>query len=109
MGGKDLWRGWFGGRAEAVAEQPAQPAQAPQPADEPLPRISAADNPWGVELVDLRPVTQTLVSTTTDQQMAVNAVAMAREDGRCFAGQAPDPDRTVPASVGCYLRIDEVS
>jgi len=50
----------------------------------PLPRVPAQRNPWGVELLDLRPLTGTLTATSADRLVAENAVSFRNEDGRAF-------------------------
>jgi hypothetical protein len=43
--------------------------------EESLPWIESTQNPFGVRLLDLRPVTQTMLATSSDPQMAHNAVS----------------------------------
>ena len=64
-----------------------------------LPWIYPGDNPWGVKLLDLRPFTQTLLSTSTDPGMAANAVSYNGEDGTSFFGVQPQSSRQVPANI----------
>lgn len=71
-----------------------------------IPWIDAADNPWGVPVLDVRPVTLGMLSTSKDPQVASNAVSYGGEDGRAFAGQPPPVDRTVEASL--VFAIDRV-
>mgnify|MGYP000423380913 CR=1 FL=1 len=52
--------------------------------------IEAGDNPFGIRVLDLTPVTQGMMSTTTDKQAAINAASYAGEDGRCFRGRVPE-------------------
>lgn len=52
--------------------------------------IDASDNPWGVRLLDVRPVTQTMLSTSADPQCAVNAISFGQDDGQGFVGQMPE-------------------
>ncbi|MCX6317065.1 MAG: ankyrin repeat domain-containing protein [Bacteroidetes bacterium] len=73
-------------------------------ADENLPWIEASDNQWGIRLLDLRPISQTMVSTSTDPQMAHNAISYSAEDGTSFWGHKPDLNRTIPSTV--ILPID---
>ncbi len=44
-------------------------------------RYTPADNSWNIELLDLRPITLSMVSTSKDPQMAANAVSYGGEDG----------------------------
>ncbi len=61
--------------------------------------IEADANPWGKRVLDIRPVTLTLVSTSRDPQMAQNAVSFGGEDGLEFVGQQPPSGRTVECSL----------
>ncbi|WP_295125421.1 ankyrin repeat domain-containing protein [uncultured Chitinophaga sp.] len=60
-----------------------------QPEETPLIWIAAANNRWGVKVLDLRPVTETYLSSSKDPQAAANAVSYNGDDGRAFAGQQP--------------------
>lgn len=71
-----------------------------------IPWIDAADNQWGVPVLDVRPVTLGMLSTSKDPQVASNALSYGGEDGRSFAGQPPAVDRTVEASL--VFAIDRV-
>lgn len=61
--------------------------------------IEAADNPWGVRLLDVRPLTLTMTSLTTDLRCATNAVSFGQVDGRGFIGEEPTSKRVVEASL----------
>ena len=52
-----------------------------------LPWITPEDNPWGIKLLDLRPLTDVMISTSKDPGMARNAVSYGNEDGTAFWGQ----------------------
>lgn len=54
-----------------------------------VPFVSASDNPWGVDLLDVRPVTTTMVSTSAEPSCMENVSSLANEDGTAFIGQAP--------------------
>lgn len=74
-----------------------------------LPEISwlaADDNPWGVPVLDVRPVTLGMLSTSADPQMASNAVSYGGEDGRAFAEQGPPVERSIDAAL--TFAIDRV-
>lgn len=102
----DKIRRMFGSKSE-----PAPPtlARAPSPSqDKPaasvqevpdLKWIEATDNPWGVRVLDVRPVTLTMLSTSTDPQCATNAVSFGNDDGTGFIGQAPASERIVETSL----------
>ena len=61
--------------------------------------VDAADNPWGVRVLDVRPVTLTMMSTSTDRQCASNAVSFAHDDGTSFIGQEPPVTRVADANL----------
>lgn len=116
MGWKDAWRRWFqrgaaGGasatgptagrglpKSEAAAAANGSPSGEPAGLPE-CPVVEPADNPWGVRVVDVRPVTQHMLSTSRDPQVAANAVSFRAEDGLCFAGMSPMFDRTIDADL----------
>ena len=55
--------------------------QETQPSEDHLPWIEASETPWGLKLLDLRPITQAMLSTSKDPQMATNAISYGGEDG----------------------------
>jgi hypothetical protein len=67
---------------------------------------ASAANPWGVPVLDVRPVTLTMLSFTQSRQLAENAMSYGREDGSSFVGQSPPTQRTVPAALP--YRVDRV-
>ncbi len=67
-------------------------------AEENLPWIEHSDNPWGIRLLDLRPISQTMLSTSKNQQMAENAISYNAEDGKTFWGQKP-AGKSIPAEI----------
>ena len=68
--------------------------------------LGPADNPWGVPVLDVRPITLGMLSITRDQQCAVNAMSFARDDGTGFIGVEPRVGRQVPA--GLRFRVDRM-
>jgi hypothetical protein len=74
------------------------PATPPQE-ENPLPWITAENNLWHVDLLDLRSITETMISTSTDEQMAQNAVSYSSEDGIVFLGQAPVKPVKIQANI----------
>jgi hypothetical protein len=58
-----------------------------QPAE--LRWLEADQNPWGVRVLDVRPVTETMISTSSDPQCAANAMAFRGKDGTSFIGAQP--------------------
>lgn len=57
-------------------------------------------------VLDVRPITQTLLATSADSQMAANAASYGGDDGLAFVGQEPPVVRTTPLSL--RYRIDPV-
>jgi len=51
--------------------------------------LAADQNPWGVRVLDVRPVTETMISTSSDPQCAANAMAFRGKDGASFIGAQP--------------------
>lgn len=72
------------------------------PAD--LPWIEAADNPWGVRVLDVRPITLNMLSMSQDPLMAQNAVSYSSDDGTGFIGQTPASSRVI--DINLTYRID---
>jgi hypothetical protein len=64
-----------------------------------IPWVQADANPWGVAVLDVRPVTLGMVSTSSDPEIAANALGYGAEDGRSFAGMAARLERTVDAAL----------
>lgn len=61
--------------------------------------IEATANPWGVRVLDVRPVTLAMLSTSTDPQCAANAVSFEQDDGASFIGDEPPVRRVAEASL----------
>ena len=61
--------------------------------------VEAADNPWGVRVLDVRPVTLTMLSLSTERQFSENAISFGEDDGTGFIGQEPPVARIVPANL----------
>ncbi len=64
-----------------------------------IPWIEAADTPWGVRVLDVRGVTQAMISTSADPQCAANAVSFGHDDGSAFEGVAPLAPRVIGAMI----------
>lgn len=62
---------------------------------EELPWIEASENPWGLKILDLRPISQTMLSTSKDEKMAVNAISYGGEDGTHFWNKKPINDSII--------------
>lgn len=67
--------------------------------------IAAEDNPWRVRLLDVRPITQAMLSLTQDPECASNCASMSDDDGATFAADRPVRDRVVPTSL--RYRLDQ--
>jgi hypothetical protein len=72
-----------------------KPQAAAKRSDIEVPWIEASQNPWGVRLLDVRPITLTMLSTSQDPLCAQNAVSYGRDDGASFIGQTPSADRII--------------
>jgi len=64
-----------------------------------IPWIEAADTPWGVRVLDVRGVTQNMISTSADPDCAANAISYDRENGSAFAGLEPVMQRVIGAMI----------
>jgi hypothetical protein len=77
-----------------------------EPKEESLPWIEPAQNPWGVRVLDLRPITQTMVATSSDPQFASNAVSYNAEDGTTFIDMPPSDTTSISANI--IIPIDKM-
>jgi len=66
-----------------------------------IPWIEAAETPWGVPVLDVRAVTQNMISTSADPQCAANAISFDRDDGSAFAADEP----ASPRLIGALMRF----
>jgi hypothetical protein len=64
-----------------------------------IPWIEAAETPWGVPVLDVRAVTQHMISTSADPQCAANAISFDRDDGSAFAADEPASPRLIGARI----------
>lgn len=64
-----------------------------------LPWINPEENPWGIKLLDLRPITQTMISTSQNQKMAENAISYGGENGATFFGIKPKSDKIIDVNI----------
>jgi len=64
-----------------------------------IPWIEAADTPWGVPVLDVRGVTQHMISTSADPQCAANAISFGGDDGSAFAADKPASPRVIGALI----------
>jgi len=68
--------------------------------------LPAKENPWGIPVLDLRPIALNMTSTSKNEQMAINAVSYNSEDGRSFVGQPTTSPEIIEADI--RLPIDKV-
>jgi hypothetical protein len=61
-------------------------------------------NPWRLPVLDVRPVTLEMVSTSADPACAGNLVSLGQEDGTTFAGVEPQVKRTTKTAM--RFRVD---
>lgn len=75
--------------------------QAPRPdlADKEPTWIAASDNPFGVRILDVRPITLGTLSMSRDPKMAENAMSYGGENGSSFAATGLASPRRVEASL----------
>lgn len=66
--------------------------------------IEPALNPWGVRLLDVRPVTLGMLATSSDPECGANALSYSNDDGSGFATLSPNSNRSTP--LGLRYRID---
>lgn len=66
--------------------------------NEDLPWLEPSENLWNIKLLDLRS-TSSMLSFSSDPQMAKNAVSYNGDDGTAFWGIKPDVDISVPADL----------
>jgi hypothetical protein len=64
-----------------------------------IPWIPAEKNPWHVPVLDVRPVTQSMMSSSKDPLFAQNAISYGQDDGKGFIGQEPPDRQTIPANL----------
>ncbi|HET9838428.1 MAG TPA: hypothetical protein VFR84_09355 [Candidatus Angelobacter sp.] len=64
-----------------------------------IPWIEAAETPWGVRVLDVRAVTQNMISTSADPQCAANAISYNHEDGSAFQHDEPLAPRVIGAMI----------
>ena len=69
-------------------------SQAPE-----IPWIDAAETPWGVPVLDVRAVTENMISTSADPQCAANALSFGRDDGSAFAADEAASPRVIGALI----------
>jgi hypothetical protein len=87
----------FGGHSDS-GEKPKNVAPTPSENNTPsINWIEAGQNPWHVPVLDVRPLTLGMLSTSKDLACAQNAVSFGGEDGICFIAAEPESPRDFPA------------
>ena len=66
--------------------------------------LDPAETPWPVPVLDVRPITLTMLSMTTDTRAATSAISYGQDDGLGFVGQDPPVERSTPLSL--RYRVD---
>jgi hypothetical protein len=61
--------------------------------------VAAAENPFGVRLLDVRPVTQGMLSVTGNAECSENLASLMADDGARFVGEPPVVPRTISAAL----------
>jgi hypothetical protein len=94
----------FGGNPELKPEPGEEPkieASALETGKEQpiLPWLEASRNPWGIRLLDLRPITLNMLSSSKDPLAAQNAISYQGEDGSSFWGIRPDSTRVTETAL----------
>lgn len=64
-----------------------------------IPWIEAVDTPWGVPVLDVRAVTENMISTSADPQCAANALSFGRDDGSAFEDSGTLVERVIGALI----------
>jgi hypothetical protein len=63
----------------------------------PLRWIEEKDNPWKIRLLDLRPISKTMLSSSHDPLMASNAISYSQEDGLSFLNHSSKSNKSFDA------------
>lgn len=61
--------------------------------------VEAADNSWGVRVLDVRPVTHNMLLVTGNRHQASNAVSWRGDDGTSFIEEEPPVNRLIQANL----------
>jgi hypothetical protein len=89
----------FGPKAKSAPPSQTPSVRPPAPPPSPIKWIEAANNPWGVPVLDIRPVTQTMLSASKDPKHATNALSFGNEDGTSFIGKGTRVTRAAKANL----------
>ncbi len=105
-----MWKkikSFLGGGSKGSEQPPkATPKATPQPWSRAnLPEVGwlpDEDNRWGVPVLDIRPVTEGLLSTSRDPRCASNAVSFLQDDGLTFVDASPLSSRVLDVHLPFY-------
>ena len=61
--------------------------------------IRPDQNPWGLKILDLKPISQTMLSSSKDPKIAANAISYSQEDGTTFKNYVPKSERTFSSNL----------
>jgi hypothetical protein len=61
--------------------------------------IAADSNPWEIPVLDVRPVTHSILSSSKDPQCAANAISYGQDDGTAFIDQEPVSAQIIPSDL----------
>ncbi len=61
--------------------------------------VEVSDSPWGIRIIDIRPIALGVTSASKDPQCATNAVSFSQDDGLGFVGETPAVSRTIEVSL----------
>jgi hypothetical protein len=89
---------WFS--RNAGADTGSGPKTASDDLGDRLPLIPAAENPWGVDIIDCRAVSQVYTSTTSDRSIAQSFLDHRHSDGHQYLSAEP-----LPYAVAGSIRI----
>lgn len=84
-----FWNKLFGKEEKENAENTEEQENKYQ-----LPWVDPDENPWKVQILDLRPISLRMLSSSKDQEMATNAVSYSQEDGLVFLEQRVKSDKS---------------
>ena len=86
-----FWNKLFGRNKKNIEEQSSNNYQ--------LPWIEPDQNPYNIRLLDLRPISQSMLSVSKDQKEAENALSYNREDGLAFLHQSPKSSKITQVQI----------
>lgn len=95
----ELLRRWLNRGPKQAESRQSQSAAEKQPI-----WLPASNSTWDIAVLDARPVTLAMISTSTNPEMARNAVSYHDEDGTAFSNATPAVSRKI--EWGLKLRTD---